>query len=325
MVQVTKTVSIQNHVGTISNFMNAGGRFLVLSRDEQKFRLFRNTLSTGIKDTRINCAWMNHVETPLILEEIADYIENSQDIFLIMDEKRLKDYGILEDIRGRFAKDQVPVLVFTQEIGEPQINYFLEIGANNILVVPYSPVNLIEKISFTLKPGQLGQIIEKGRELSSNSKYQEALAVCDVILKHKPGSAAALMLKGDVFLARAQSAAAEACAADRKAALDCYARAWNANRKYLEPLKRLADACKSEVNSEDYLNYLKELDKLSPLILERKMEIGKIILASGGDMEEASQYFEGAVNLLKQDAETPAEQIRNLKNTIRALLKDRAP
>jgi tetratricopeptide (TPR) repeat protein len=156
-------------------------------------------------------------------------------------------------------------------------------------------------MAFTIKPqGKLSEYMNIGKRFLSAGKLKEALEVSDKILSLKPDSPAGLMLKGDVYLQ----------AKDHDKAVGAYLKAHESSRLYLEPLKKLANAYDG-VDDEKHLEYLKRLDRLSPLNTERKTSIGKVHIKRN-EMERAEKYFDQAIETATKEAMSLVSNVAEL-------------
>lgn len=183
------------------------------------------------------------------------------------------------------------IIVLVTETKRENIAYFYEIGVNNVISKPASMNNIIEKLAFTIKPqGKLGEYMDLGKRLLAAGKLKETLDISAKILKIKPDSPAGLMLRGDVYMA----------AEDPEKAIAAYMKAHESSRLYLEPLKKLAAAYKG-YDQDKHLEYLKKLDKLSPLNTERKTSIGKVHM-DRKEIERAEKYFDQAIDTATKEA-----------------------
>jgi len=194
------------------------------------------------------------------------------------------------------------IIVLVGETKRENIAYFYEIGVNNVISKPASMNNIIEKMAFTIKPqGKLSEYMGLGKRFLAAGRLKEALEVSDKILEIKPDSPAGLMLRGDVFLEQG----------DSDQAIHCYYRAHDSSRLYLEPLKKLANAYRG-VDEEKHLEYMKKLDRLSPLNTDRKTEIGTVHFKRK-EIDQAEKYFDQAIDTATKEAMTMvgsvAEQI----------------
>lgn len=183
------------------------------------------------------------------------------------------------------------IIVLVGETKRENIAYFYEIGVNNVISKPASVNNIIEKMAFTIKPqGKLSEYMGLGKRFLAAGRYTEALEVCKRILAIKPDSPAGLMLRGDVFIAQGNS----------HQGIDCFLRAHESSRLYLEPLKKLAAAYEG-IDEEEHLKYMKKLDKLSPLNTGRKTAIGKVYF-DRKKIDIAEKYFDEAIETATREA-----------------------
>jgi len=324
-MDVKTQIVIQNNEEIVVKFLKDGGQLLFLGKDEQTYRLFKNALITALSNSSIAPTFIKNANTEQILTQIEMTVLKARNVFIILDLKQPQEYGIISDIRKNYDKSRVPVIVLTKEIGASIINLLQEIGTNSVLVVPYSPVNLIEKIANTIKPSGLGEIIEAARKLLSEKQYDSVLRICDTILKRKPDSAAAYMLKGDVYLAMLEEKTNTDGRDEKKQALHFYTLAWRGNQKYIEPLKKLLNFYQTEKDIVRQLHILVELDELSPLSIDRKIDIGSILIRDFGRKEEGIKFLDSAIALLKKEHEGTDKQISGIYQRINDALKDSEP
>lgn len=216
---------------------------------------------------------------------------NAHNVVVIMKLERTGDYSSLRDLRVHYSREEVPVTVLMKETGKDVITLLEEMGANGILVLPYSAINVTEKIANTIKPSGLNEIIQNCEKLLANKQYEAVLNICEIILRRKPGSTVAYMLKGDAYSGMAERKSGQEAQQDRETALIFYTLAWRGNNKYLEPLKRLANFHKAQKNIAEQLRFLLELDELSPLNVDRRKEIGTILSRDFGQVQEAKKYL----------------------------------
>lgn len=183
------------------------------------------------------------------------------------------------------------IIVLVGETKRENIAYFYELGVNNVISKPASMNNIIEKMAFTIKPqGKLSEYMGLGKRFLAAGRLTEAFQVSDKILEIKPNSPAGLMLRGDVYLEQDEAAQA----------ISCYLTAHEGSRLYLEPLKKLANAYKGR-DQDKHLEYMKKLDRLSPLNTERKTEIGKVHFERK-EIESAEKYFDQAIETATKEA-----------------------
>ncbi|WP_285907012.1 tetratricopeptide repeat protein [Pseudodesulfovibrio pelocollis] len=270
-------------------FENGNGAVLLLSEDP----LFKKTLSSTIFKiigTKRDC-FFAYENVQVGLRKLQE-CQKSKIECIVFIERLIGGRPSTDTIITikRLLPDQ-RVIVLVSETKRENIAYFYEIGVNNVISKPASMNNLIEKMAFTIKPlGKLSEYMETGKRFLAAGKYREALQISDKILTIKPNSPAGLMLRGDVFLE----------AGRREDAVESYMKAHESSRLYLEPLKRLARAYEG-VDEDKHLEYLKKLDRLSPLNTERKTDIGRVHVQRR-EMDRAEKYFDQAIEAATREA-----------------------
>ena len=197
----------------------------------------------------------------------------------------------LRDLRSSFG-DECRFITLTAETDSDNVAQMYEMGADNVIVKPVSINSIIQKISLTFKPNDaLSQKFNQAKALILTNDLDQAGKVVEDILKEKPDSAAGFILKGDI--ARAQN--------DFELAESYYVRASRESKMYLEPLKRLVNLYDAMADLEKKLEYLKKLDKISPLNYDRKIELGSTYLHLD-DEENAVQSFNQAIRQVQKQA-----------------------
>ncbi len=291
-----KTVQYQK---TITEFASKEDGYLFLvSQDQNLIKSFRTVLN---KEMGIGADRLHYLpdETQFMVEIKTQKLRDKK--MLIIIERVLAGKSTLPFIKqgkGLFADFRV--IVLTSEVERQLLVLFHEAGAESFITRPFSMETLLEKMAFALKPqSKIGQLIDGAREYLDRSKYQEALGVCDKILEIKPGSAAALMIKGDVF--KAQGRIDEAVKAYQQAAEEA--------AMYLEPLKKLALVHKESGNTKEELAYLVKLDSLSPLNVERKIDMGELHM-NIGDTGKAEELFAQAIANATNEAVSLIEETK---------------
>ncbi len=296
---------------TIVDFVaKEDGCFFAISHDQLFLKMYRQTLNKElvIGTDRIRALSEEHK----FLSEIkTPYFKDKKILLLI--ERVLDNRSTLSFIRNLKAMyEDMYIVVLTSEVERQVLILLHEIGVGNFITKPVSMDTLIEKLAFTIKPqGKIGQYIDTAKSYLAKGMYDEAVTLTDKILKLKPGSAAALMVRGDAQKGRGDTAGAE----------QSYAEAHKGAALYLEPLKKLAELHRDEGNAEQQLKYLEKLDRLSPLNVERKINMGEIHMEFG-NTERAEEYFDQAVVNAKKEAQAMIEEV---KRSIAEKCLDKAP
>lgn len=197
--------------------------------------------------------------------------------------------------------DHVRTIVITDEVAMDGLVFLHEIGAHNVIIRPASMASLIEKIANALQPqGRLIRLIENAKRLLAEKRPEEALEAAALGLDLKPGSPAILMIQGDALIQLSRFAEARLA----------YEEAHRQARLYLEPMKRLADLHERQGELDLALEYLRRLDRLSPLSTERKYRIARLYVRLG-ELDEARRYFDKAVECAAIEARTMIENLRS--------------
>ncbi|MCJ2165749.1 MULTISPECIES: tetratricopeptide repeat protein [unclassified Pseudodesulfovibrio] len=189
---------------------------------------------------------------------------------------------------------QAKKIVLTWEATQETVAYFFELGVSRVLVKPASANNVIEELAEAISPPmEFKQQMDRCRELLENREYDAALEASDHILMVRPDSARGLAMRGDAFMGIGK--------VDN--AVQAYMAAHEANPIFMAPLIKLAEAFR-EMEDERALAYLKQLDDISPLNPERKIDIAEEHLRKG-EHEQAERY-------LDQGMKTAEKEVRSM-------------
>ncbi len=288
---IKEKMKYTQYENTILDFIDKGGVFVTYTRDNSFIKLLTRLVNKhlGVKKSCITVG----LSQKDVLKKISQELKTKTKVLLFMERvfEGVQTSKFLQIVKEEFG-DRVYVIVLTTEVEKEVLIKFYELGANNFITKPLSMNTLIEKIAFTIKPqSKLGEMIEKAKDLLKKKKYSDALKMCEEILKVKPNSAAALMVKGDVYRELGKI----------EKAVEAYTRAHSDWKLFLDPLKRLADLYREIGEKEKVLEFLKKLDKLSPLNVERKVEIGTVSVELG-KKEEGEKYLDEAIRLATRQA-----------------------
>lgn len=302
---------IRTYEKTLVDFVaKDDGVFYVLSHDHNFIKMVRSLLNKElvIGTDRI----VAHSEEAKLLSDLkTPMYKEKRGVLLI--ERMLHNRSTIGFIRNLKAMhENMHVIVLTAEVERQVLILLHEIGVSNFITKPVSMNTLIEKIAFTIRPqGKIGQYIDKAKEYFQKGMYDQSIELSNKILEIKPGSAAALMIKGDALKLLGQAEQAEAA----------YMEAHEGATLYLEPLKKLAELHREQGDLEKQLAFLKKLDKLSPLNVERKISMGTIHMEFG-DSDKAEEMFDQAVVSAKKEAQLMMEEV---KRSIAEKCIDKAP
>ncbi len=274
------------------------GFFLVYSDDSIVVKILRNMFSTHLQ-LKGDYARFATRDEDLFKEAKRVHEARGKTLFFI--ERVTNNQSNVQMIR--FLKTTYPnsmIMLLTSETERDVLVYMHENGADNFVVKPVSVNTMIEKVALTIRPqGQLAKLVGQGKDLVQQGDYEKALEIAEKVFELKPNSPAALMIKGDALNRLGQD----------EAALQAYMSAVEHAKMYLEPLKKIVEFFKEKKNPEQQLKYLEKLDKLSPLNVERKVEIGEVHLAQGAN-EEADKFFQEAINISMKQARDMVDTVK---------------
>lgn len=290
--------------------LNDKGHFVLVSADNGFVKTFRNAVQKVLV-LPPNCmdAFTEKGQAQKLLGQLLK--DGKRPVLLI--ERELN--GVLSVEFISYLRNDHPdlrMIVLTTEIERDGLILLHEMGVANFITKPISMNGMIEKVANTIRPATaIGELIEAGKRFLAREEFDKALAVSDKVLEMKPQSPAGLMLRGDA-LKRLNR---------RPEALAAYEGATRGASMYLDPIKKLAEFHKEDGNSSQALKLLEQLDKLSPLNIDRKMEIGGIHLTLG-KAARAKIYFDTATKLATRQAMT---KIAKLHQDIAGLCMKSAP
>lgn len=291
-VDVNMRMKQKQYESTIIDYVTQeSGHFIAMSDDQPFLTLLRMTLLKELALTQPDIVTM--VLDPAQLLKIVKEVHEKHRAPILFMERMMSGRDVTFLVRQ--FKDAFPglrIIVLTTAAERERIMLLHEVGADNFIAKPLSTNTLIEKLAFTLKPQtKLGQLIDAAKALVRDGQAEKSLLLCQQILDLKPNSAAGFLVMGDAMckLERLEEARVAYETASKQADL------------FLEPLRRLADLCGQMGDFERQLSYLQRLDALSPLNVERKVDMGEIQLTLGRE-SEAESLFDQAVEQITREA-----------------------
>ncbi|MBU1042190.1 MAG: tetratricopeptide repeat protein [Proteobacteria bacterium] len=266
-----------------------GGTLMILSDDT----LFIKTMRTGVLRTlqiARDCV-ESFRDAEAALRGIRSRAQTNGPM-LVMTERLLAGKPTLDFVRSvKQLYPQQKVILLTYETTKEALSLLFEIGVDHVLTKPVSVDMIIEKMASVIKPQtKLSQLVQDARMHLDLGEYDKVFKVCDAILGMKQDSAIAFMLRGEAFMR----------GGNETEAVDEFEKAHQSSPLYLEPLKKLADVHR-EGNQDQFLNYMLQLDNISPLNVDRKCEIGKCY-ARKQSPDLAKEYFDKAIACAQEEA-----------------------
>ncbi|WP_029458739.1 tetratricopeptide repeat protein [Solidesulfovibrio alcoholivorans] len=267
------------------------GVFVVVSTDAVFNKNLRSTL---LRHLTIKDECVYNVATVEGLHKEIKLLRAKSHKLLVFIERELNGRNtsdLIRYLKSDFT-NELFLVVLTTEVERDKLVLLHELGADNIITKPISPDTLIEKIAFTVKPrGQLGELMDKGRQSLDMGNPLEAAKAAKQVLDLKPNSPSGLLLMGDALRAMGK----------RDDALRAYTQAEKGAKLFLDPLKKIAELHREEGNTQEELKFLERLDKLSPLNVDRKVDIGAGYIKLG-DADKAKLAFDQAVRIATKEA-----------------------
>lgn len=278
--------AIVRYQDCIFNFVDEkAGLFYLVSDDKMFYQTVRTALrgELGLQ-TELICLATSVQRAVGELESLIKHGKRP----LVFVEHELRKETTLRFVK--WMKDtyrDIPVIVLSLEVSAGVLAQFHESGANNFITKPASTNVLVEKIAFTIEPQtELQALIRQGKEYLEYNDFENALDTAYVVLEKKPNSAVGFMILGDALKGLAR----------RAEALRAYKSAEENANMYLEPLKRIVEFYVEDNDEQGQLEYLRKLDRISPYSLERKLDLGKLLIKHGRP-EDAERHIQAALDL----------------------------
>lgn len=219
-------------------------------------------------------------------------VENKKSPLILFDQNVS---GREHSFTAKLLKNAFPeakILMLASETDKNHLLLMHESGVDACLIKPMDGMALLEKIALAIRPPeQLERSLDWAQNLLKQGDHLRALQVCAQAMEKNFSSPAILLMTGDIYKAMKEyDKAAEA-----------YQKAQSGSGLYLEPLKKLTELYAENGNLGRQLEYLEKMDELSPLNLERKMQIGELALKLNRP-DRARKIFDQAVKLSNRQA-----------------------
>lgn len=258
---------------------------VILAVDDQVIirKMMKNFL-TGLGVSPLNIAEADDGDTALeIIEEIRGCVGV---VLLDWSMPRLSGLEVLKKMKSEPGLRDIPVLMVTAETNEERITRAVEEGVDGYLIKPFTASDLEEKILNMFDPPFYAKSMEEAERLIEKGENAPAVSLLEDVLEQKPDSAGARLLLGR----------AHRNMGDDETAGRYYREAAEKNPHYLKALNALAQFLLEKDERDEALRALVQADRISPLMADRKITIGRTYLEKG-DQEKARHAFEGAVAL----------------------------
>ncbi|SDN31400.1 Tfp pilus assembly protein PilF [Desulfonauticus submarinus] len=292
----------------IDFILNKNGYFIIVSKDNLFEKTFLAMLKTlALKDTCFCICSENN-----LISKIKDIINQNLKPIIFIELFSQSEINIVKisDLKSYFG-NKIKIICLSNEIDRDRVAQILESGADNLIIKPISINSLVQKISSTIKPNNITKKVDLCRYFIEKKDFVQAEKIVKDILTIKPDSAIAYILKGDILRHKKEFEKAE----------EYYLKASLRSKLYLEPLKKLAELYAEIGDLEKKLNYLKKLDRLSPLNFKRKIDIGETYIKLD-QIEEGKNYIDEAI---KQVKKLSKELLASTLMDIAMRIKDKTP
>lgn len=271
------------------DFLRDNGQIVTVSEDMAFDRVLRGLVCQTLKMPQ-SC--IVSIRPELMVKQARAGAEGGKRLLYVMDKiHRGRDLTF----SVRLLKDGFPefrIIVLASETDRQRFVLLHESGVDSCIVKPVDEKSLLEKLALTLRPkDQIDRALEWARSLVAQEDYLRALQVCSQALEQQAGSTAVLLYMGDIFKAMKEF--------DKAA--DAYQKAQGGSNLYLEPLGKLAELYGAMGQTARQVEYLEKMDEVSPLNLERKIQIGELALKlNQGD--KARKIFDSVMKLSNRQA-----------------------
>lgn len=190
------------------------------------------------------------------------------------------------------AFPELKLMMLAKEADKNRLVLLHESGVDDCIIKPLDSPALLEKLALGIRPpDQLERALDWAKNLLNQGEHLRALQICTQALEQQVNSSACLLLMGDIFKAMKEY--------DKAA--DAYTRASGSSSIYFEPLKKMADLYAETGNTAKQIQFLEKMDEISPMNLDRKIQIGELALKLN-QRDKARKLFDQAMKLSNRQA-----------------------
>lgn len=190
------------------------------------------------------------------------------------------------------AFPELKILMLAQETDKNHFVLLHESGVDACLIKPLDKQGLLEKMALAIRPQeQIDRTMEWARSLLAQGEAMRALQIANQALDQQINTSAVLLLMGDIFRAMKEYDKAS----------EAYTKASGGSALYLEPLLKLSELYAEKGETWKQIEYLEKMDEVSPLNLDRKIQIGELLLKLNRP-DKARKMFDQALKLSQRQA-----------------------
>jgi tetratricopeptide (TPR) repeat protein len=262
------------------------GHFVVSSDDRVFINVLRRTIVTEL-GLPSNCMTVltSHEQIVKTVKEMS-VRKKSVLVFIQTSMNNVKLEDIIKQIAWRIPNGKVVIVTTEAELHHLALLREQKI-ADNWIVKPVVINQLLAKVASIIKPhGNLDKLIQGAKQYLEQGSFRHVLIICKKIFETNPDSAVACLYMGDAHRGLEQE----------EEMVRAYEQAGYLDEMFLEPACRLVDFYRAKGDKEKELRYLEKLDTLSPLNMDRKMEIAKLHLEMGHN-DDASGTFDSVMKM----------------------------
>lgn len=285
-----QTKKQQDYAGILAENLRENGQVVLISDDMAFITALRDLICKTLKMPQTCVAIYSTADN--IMHHARQSLENRhRPLYLI--EQNLQGRDLTYAIKlFKMGFPELKVIVLAKETDRQRFVLIHESGVDGCIVKPAEGQALLEKISQTIRPNdQLERTMEWARVLLGQGEHLRALQVCTQALEIQANSSAVFLLMGDIFRAMKEY--------DK--AIEAYGKAMGGSAIYLDPLRKMAALYGETGDARKQLECLEKMDEVSPLNLERKIQIGELLLRLR-QPDKARRMFDSAMKLSNRQA-----------------------
>lgn len=288
--QTTDKRQRQDYAATLVEHIRDNGSIVCFSDDQNFTRTLRELIVDTLKMPASSLIAPARAENMVKLARAAVDAKKTP---LILVEQNLNGRDLSFAVRLlKTAYPEIKTVMLAREMDKSKFVLLHESGVDACLVKPLDGPALLEKIALAIKPNeQLDRSLEMAKNLAAKEEFMAAMQICAQALERQGSSPAILLQMGDIFKAMKEY--------DK--AVDAYKRASGGSALYIEPLRKLADLYAEKGDTSKQIEYLEKMDELSPLNLDRKIQIGELSLKLNRP-DKARKIFDQAMKLSNRQA-----------------------
>lgn len=280
----------KDYSGILVEHLRENGPMLCISEDRGFVELLRELIAKTLK---MPPSSLNITARADMAAKLARHAIEAKKSPILLIEQNLNGRDLTFVTRTlKNAFPELKILMLAQETDKNHFVLLHESGVDACLIKPLDNPGLLEKLALAVKPqDQIGRTLDWARTLLNQGEPMRALQIANQALDQQVNSSAALLLMGDIFKSMKEY--------DKAA--DAYAKASGSSALYLEPLRKLADLFAEKGDPYKQIEYLEKMDEVSPLNLDRKIQIGELLLKLKRP-DKARKMFDQAMKLSHRQA-----------------------